>query len=996
MNLTQPTPNSESADNVNSLSERSKIAISASRLIQRAALFCVALATVMTVALFAGWAILTRFVPATPGIVLDTALGIFLAGAGLWLAQRKKFMPVRIIAAFLLPVGTLNFFVRNPKFALHSHVFPGFADRPSWPTWPQMAQGTGIALALLAISLFLVARAKPSILALRLTAFLGTVVASLGLVTLLAYAAGLNAVPWWGSTFLFDMAIPTALACTVMGVALVGFFWQEAEGDPHQLAVTSALLSIFCLLLLVAGADASLWTNTSVILTNRAASRVISDELFATYALVDSVRRAEAGQHSYLLTGDEEYLKNFSLGMQEFSEITGQHSVHDADLLAAIQLEVDGLRRTVALEQGGKHAEAIRLAKALEGRRLMEQIEQRAASVTSDLQQHWDSRKNTNTRSVFSIRTTILWSYAMIILLACCALWLVAKEISRRTRIEGDLRTSKVLLGRIVAELREETARAEDANRAKSNFLAAMSHEIRTPMTAILGMAELLWESELSHTQRHYLEVFKRTGAHLLNLVNGLLDLSKIESGTFVLEAAVFDVREMAEQVVETLTPKAEAKGIALVASIASTTITGVVGDSERLQQVLLNLLGNAIKFTAAGQVVLKVSSSASSTGDELLASLSFEVSDTGIGIAASELSNIFEDFKQAPSTSTRFGGTGLGLGISRGLVRLMGGDIQVRSEVGAGSTFSFKVELPIDVQLKNSAPAQLQQVAGKKVLLVDDVAVNREVLREMLAGLGMAVTSCASGAEAIELATVASQGEPFAVALINKAMPSLDGFQTASRILRLRAPPSVFIISSDNRGNDVERVRELGLAGHLMKPIRRVELLREIAKAVSGISTPALPAVKGPAVPPKTGKSVLSQERIPVLIAEDSEDNRFLLEAYCQETAYDLTFAEDGEQAVAAYRSRAFALVVMDVQMPVMDGLTAARQIRLLESARGPVQIPILAFTANALSADVARSREAGCDAHLVKPISKQAFLNALAQWQAHGVSSDIPTTVN
>ncbi len=869
------------------------MAVSASRLIQRAALFLMALAIVMVVSLFAGWSILTRFVPATPGIVLDTALCIFLAGAGLWLAQRKKITPVRLIAALLLPVGALNILVRNPKFALHSYVFPGVADRPSWPTWPQMAQGTGIALTLLAIALFLVGKAKPSLLALRLCAFLGTVVASLGLVTLLGYAAGLNAAPWWGKTFLFDMAIPTALACTVMGVALVGFFWQEAEGAPHQLAITSALLSIFCLLLLVAGADASLWTNTSVILTNRAAGRGISDELFATYALVDSVRRAETGQQRYLLTGDEQYLKGFSLGMREFAEISRQQSVHDAGLLAASQLEVDGLCQTVALEQQGRHAEAMRLAKTLAGPRLMEQIEQRAARVTGDLQHLWDRRKNINSRSVFSIRTTILWSYAMIILLACCALWLVAKEINRRASVEEDLRKSKALLGSTIDKLREQTAHAEEANRAKSSFLAAMSHEIRTPLTAVVGMADLLWESELSPVQRHYVEVFRRTGGDLITLINGLLDLSKIESGNVVLEATAFDIREVVEQVVETLTPKALSKGLCLEASIPFATRTHVVGDPGRLRQVLLNLAGNAIKFTAAGEVALRVTSPPS---DNTFATLQFEVSDTGIGIAAAELPTIFDDFKQAESsTSRRFGGTGLGLGISRSLVRLMGGDIEARSELGKGSTFSFQVVLPLDVQPRIPASMHLQPLAGKRVSPVDQRATDRE-------------------------------------------------------------------------------------------------FTSELTRASHGVSAVAAPA---PASSLEPRKSAPSKERLPILVAEDSEDNRFLLEAYCNLSHYDLTFAEDGRQAVAAYLSGTFALVIMDLQMPVMDGLTATREIRLIESNRGLPRTPILAFSADALPDDVARSREAGCDAHLIKPITKQAFLKALEQWQAQGFSRGIPVAV-
>ncbi len=955
------------------------MAVSSSRLIQRAALFCMALGILMTVALFAAWPVLTRFVPGTPGMVLDTAIGIFLVGLGLWFAQRKILFPLRFIAAILLLAGAFNLFVRNPRIALHSYAFPGIGNSPTWPTWPQMAQGTAAAFALVATALLLLARAKPSMLAFRLTALLGTMVATLGIITLLAYAAGLYAAPWWAETFLFDMAIPTALACCVMGAALIAFFLKEAEGAPHQLSITAGILSIFCVLLMVAGADASLWTSASSILTNRPGARKISDELFATYALLENIRRAETGQHGYLLTGDEQYLRIFSVGEQGIDEISRHQGVHDAKLLRLIDLKIDELRRTIALEQQGKHAEAIGIVKSQAGLRTTEQIEQRAASVIAGLRREWDLRKNRNTLSVDSIRTTILWSYAMVILLACCALWLAAMEIRRRSRIEAHLRTSEASLASTVSKLSEQTARAEEASRAKSSFLASMSHEIRTPMTAILGMADMLAESQLSQTQRHYVEVFRRAGGNLLTIVNGILDLSKIESGTLELEATGFDVRDTVEQVIETLTPKAEAKGICLAASIAPGAITTVVGDPARLQQVLFNLIGNAIKFTARGEVVLSVSSQASATH----ASLDFAVSDTGIGIADDQLPHIFDDFKQAESSTTRrFGGTGLGLGISRRLVRLMGGDLRVQSGLGKGSTFSFNVVLPIGVRSKTPTPPELQNMAGKRILIVDDTAINRVVLSDIVSPWGLEVTSCSSGAEAIELAAKATAGRQFDLALIDKLMPGMGGFETAGRIMVLQPKAAIFIVSSDNLDGDIARCREMGLAGHLMKPVRHAELLHEITRALSGISQPPEPSVAGFS---KTEKSADHTKRRRILIAEDSEDNRFLLRAYCQETDFELTFAEDGKQAVDAYQAGPFETIVMDVQMPVMDGLTAALQIRLIESDRGLERVPILALTANALHEDVKKSLDAGCDAHLAKPISKEDFLSALDRWQAH-----------
>jgi len=386
-----------------------------------------------------------------------------------------------------------------------------------------------------------------------------------------------------------------------------------------------------------------------------------------------------------------------------------------------------------------------------------------------------------------------------------------------------------------------ERKRAESANRAKSAFLASMSHEIRTPMNAILGMADLLWESDLSPPQRHYVEIFRRAGGNLLTLINDILDLSKIESGNFSLEKTAFSVPLLVEQVVEILQSKAESKSIELRAEIAGCAgMATVVGDPARLQQVLLNLIGNAIKFTSKGEVLVRVECRAEAD----LAGLEFAISDTGIGIPADKLECIFEDFEQAESSTTRrFGGTGLGLGISRRLVGKMGGQIKVQSEFGKGSTFSFHVALPFGAKPETAA------------------------------------------------------------------------------------------------------------------------------------------AAKSPAAPP-VGESLGVARRFRILAAEDSEDNQFLIQAYCQERPFDLTFVEDGRQAVAAFETGSFDLILMDVQMPVLDGLAATRQIRAMEHSDSGWHIPILALTANALSEDISRARSAGCDAYLSKPISKRDFLIGVEPW--------------
>jgi CheY-like chemotaxis protein len=459
-------------------------------------------------------------------------------------------------------------------------------------------------------------------------------------------------------------------------------------------------------------------------------------------------------------------------------------------------------------------------------------------------------------------------------------------------------------------------------------------------------------------------------------LINDILDLSKIESGSFCLEEVDFDLTTLIEQVIEILTPKAESKAISLRAQLGFVAAPTVVGDPVRLQQILLNLLGNAIKFTDQGEVVLRVQCHA----DESFATVEFAVSDTGIGIPANKLETIFDDFEQAEtSTTRRFGGTGLGLGISRRLVRRMRGEIHAESELGKGSTFSFSLILPVGTSQKPLEHSQMDDIEGKQVLIVDPSAVNRVILSEMCSAWGMGVTNCSTGTEALELLRTSGQPQRFALALLDRTMPGLDGFETAEQMQCVDPGIAIFIVSSDSQAGDVARCRELGLAGHLMKPVRRAELLEQVVRALSRRSEADATRV-----------TVLSAEhqavarRYRILAAEDSEDNRFLLHVYCEGSIYDLTFVEDGERAVAAYQGQQFDLIVMDIQMPVMDGLTATRTIRALERTSGVKRIPILALTANALPEDVSRARDAGCDAHLSKPISKKNFLAGMEQWLA------------
>jgi PAS domain S-box-containing protein len=527
--------------------------------------------------------------------------------------------------------------------------------------------------------------------------------------------------------------------------------------------------------------------------------------------------------------------------------------------------------------------------------------------------------------------------------------------------------------------LLSERTRAEDANRAKSSFLAAMSHEIRTPMNAILGMADLLWETELSRLQREYVARFRRAGTNLLTIINDILDLSKIESGRFELESINFRLSDVVERTIELMSPRAEMKKIDLAAHTAPETPNDLIGDPGRLQQILNNIIGNAVKFTEHGGVTLVVRSHSDGRGGHL----HFSVTDTGIGIPFDKLSTVFEDFTQAESSTTRrFGGTGLGLGICRRLVQRMGGNLTVESVFGQGSTFSFNVVFSLGEEMPAIEEKEVADFSGCRVLVVDDNPTNRLILSEMCAGWGMAVTQATRAMEACELVEAARAiGNPFSLVLLDYIMPGMKGIEALRRISELDPNLPVILSSSDSQPGDITKAKALGAAAYLTKPIRRSELLANIMTALRTEET----ASANVAVP--TGSVPLSEGSLKILIAEDSEDNRFLVSAYLKTRPYELTFVENGALACEAFKHEQFGLVLMDVQMPVMDGLSATAAIRAFEEENKRQPTPIVALTANALTEDLERSQAAGCNAHLSKPISKEKLIAAIETYRAGAV---------
>jgi len=537
------------------------------------------------------------------------------------------------------------------------------------------------------------------------------------------------------------------------------------------------------------------------------------------------------------------------------------------------------------------------------------------------------------------------------------------------------------------------------ASEAKSEFLSCMSHEIRTPMNVILGMADMLAETKLGSEQSYYINKVRDNGAMLLDLINSILDLTRIESGQLTLEQMPFDLVELTERVVDAIAIRAHEKGLEIAAHFAPGVPSALMGDPLRLQQVLANLVGNAIKFTERGEVVVTVEPDPEEPGP---GNLRFVVVDTGIGIAPEKLTTIFSPFAQADSSTTRrYGGSGLGLAIVDRLVRLMGGTVRVESRPGEGSRFYFSVRFaaepaPAAVMKGNGAaqdgiPAALSSgaLAGVCVLVAGENVSTRGITREMLAGNGARASEAALGEMRSRVEAARDAGEPFNLVVVDCGIAGGDAIDRAAEI-KVADPNAkvIVLISSDGLTSHLERLRAAGLEHYLVKPVKRRDLIDLVGKALGGVADKAVEILPEPAALLPEQSIVGRQVRI--LLADDSPDNRLVIRAYLRRMGCTLDEAENGAEAADKFTHGTYDLVLMDIQMPVMDGYTAVGRIRQWEREQGRGRTPIVALTASAFDETARMAAEAGCDAHLAKPIRRATLIAAIEQFAPHKAEAE------